>query len=175
MPAYVGPVNGHTTEDEELEGAVRDAILGYGTLRIWGHALQIDVNNGIVSLVGYVRTIVSKETAERIVRKVPGVKGVRNNLTVDTELEIAVAQALANDPRTVDGFPGILIGSAFGEIFLKGTVSTPEIKSAASEVAAKVPGVREVVNELLAPESQAAAAPAAEPAVPPAESTSGQV
>ncbi len=151
MATYVDRANGHTMVDTELEQAVREAILRYGTLRIWGHAFQVEANEGIVTLVGHVRTLSSKETAERIVRQVPGVKAIKNQLRVDTELEVAVAQALANDPRTVGGFPGILVGSAFGEIFLKGMVSSEEIKSAASQVAAQVPGVREVTNELVVP------------------------
>ncbi len=149
MPAYLDKVNGRPTADLELEQAVRDAILRYGTLRIWGHAFQVEANAGVVMLAGHVRTVASKETAERIVRQVPGVQTVKNQLRVDTELEVAVAQALANDPRTVNGFPGILVGSAFGEIFLKGTVTSAEIKNAASQVAAQVSGVREVTNELV--------------------------
>ncbi len=151
MPAYVDRVNGRTTADKELEQAVRDAILRYGTLRIWGHAFQVETDGGTVTLAGHVRTAVSKETAERIVRQVNGVKTVKNQLIVDTELEVAVAQALADDARTVNGFPGILVGSAFGEIFLKGEVASQEIKDAASQVAAQVPGVREVTNELAVP------------------------
>jgi osmotically-inducible protein OsmY len=151
MPANVERVGGRLTADAELEQAVRDAILRYGTLRIWGHAFQVEASEGVVTLVGHVRTIVSKETAERIVSRVPGVKAVKNQLVVDTDLEVAVAQALANDPRTVNGFPGILVGSAFGEISLKGAVASQEIKNAASQVAAKVPGVREVTNELSVP------------------------
>ncbi len=176
MPAYVGPVDGRI-QDVDLEDAVRQTILRYGTLRLWGHAFRVEANNGAVRLIGHVRTVVSKETAERIVRQVPGVREIRNELYVDTDLEIAVARALAEDPRTVKGFPGILVGSAFGEVFLKGAVSSQEIKQAASEIAARVPGVLEVTNELAAPEppKPAAAAkppakPAAKPAaVPPAE------
>ncbi len=151
MPAYLDRANGRTAADTELEQAVRDAILRYGTLRIWGHSFQVEADEGIVTLVGHVRTAASKEMAERIVRQVPGVKVVKNKLIVDTELEVAVAQALAHDARTVNGFPGILVGSAFGEVFLKGAVASQEIKDAASQVAAQVPGVREVTNELAVP------------------------
>ncbi len=155
MPVDSDRANGRTKTDTELEEAVRGAILRYGTLRIWGHAFQVEADDGVVTLVGHVRTAVSKETAERIVRQVSGVKAVKNKLIVDTDLEVAVAQALANDPRTVAGFPGILVGSAFGEIFLKGMVASREIKEAASEVAGRVPGVREVTNELAVPETTA--------------------
>ncbi len=157
MSAHVGSVAARSPQDAELEERVREEVLGYATLRIWGHAFQVQARGGTVRLVGHVRTQVSKETAERVARQVPGVQNVKNELWVDTDLEIAVAQALANDPRTVKGFPGILVGSAFGEIFLKGAVASPEIKSAASEIAAKVPGVREVTNELTVPEAARAA------------------
>lgn len=167
MSTYVDRANGHTPRDLELEEAAREALQRYGTLRIWGHALQIQASHGVVTLEGHVRTIGSKETAERLIRQVPGIREVKNNLYVDTDLEIAVAQALAADPRTVDGFPGILVGCAFGEIFLKGSVASQDMKKAAGEIAARVPGVREVTNELAAPEPPKPA-PAAKPAAKPA-------
>ncbi len=182
MPAYIGRENGHTPADAELEEAAREALLRYGTLRIWGHALRIEAANGVLTLSGHVRTRVSKETAERVVRQVKGVTNVKNELFVDTDLEVGVAEALAHDPRTVKGFPGILVGSGFGEIFLKGAVASQEIKSAAGEIAAKVPGVRAVTNELVAPEppkpatpAKPTAKPAAKPvAKPTVEETSGE-
>lgn len=163
MSATVARVNGRALPDLELEAAARGAIERLPNLRIWGHALQIAARDGVVDLFGHVRTRTSKETAARVVRQLAGVKGVTNNLYVDTELEIAVAQALAQDPRTVGGFPGILVGSAFGEVALKGNVPAPEMKKAAEQVAAKVPGVRAVNNQLVAPEPPKPAA-AAKPA-----------
>jgi hyperosmotically inducible protein len=167
MSTYVDRANGRTPRDVELEEAAREALVRYGTLRIWGHSVEIKASDGTVTLDGHVRTVTSKETAERLIRVVPGVKGVKNNLFVDTDLEIAVAQALARDPRTVNGFPGILVGCAFGKVFLKGNVALQEIKKAAGEIAMQVPGVREVTNELVAPEPPKPAAPA-KPAPKPA-------
>ncbi len=169
MPAYVGRVNGHSLADTELEDAVRNAILRYGTLRIWGHALSVEATDGVITLSGHVRTRVSKETAASIVREVAGVRAIKNKLFVDTDIEVAVAQALANDPRTVKGFPGILVGSGFGEVFLKGPVASQEIKTAAGEIAAKVPGVRTITNELVAPEPPKPATPAKPVAKPTAK------
>jgi hypothetical protein len=72
----------------------------------------------------------------------------------------------------MNSFPGILVGSAFGEMFLKGNVASEDIKQAAQEIAAKVDGVREVNNQLVAPEPPKPAAPAkpapAKPAPKPA-------
>ena len=160
MSVAMNRVNGHPVADAELEDTVRTTIQRYGTLRIWGHSLSVEAADGIVTLSGHVRTRVSKTTVEELVRQVPGVRDVTNTLFVDTDLEIAVAQALAQDPRAVKGFPGILVGSGFGEIFLKGAVASQEIKKAAGEIAATVPGVRTVTNELVAPEPPKPATPA---------------
>jgi hyperosmotically inducible protein len=160
MSAIIDRANGRTSRDAELEQAAQEALLRYGTLRIWGHALQITASSGVVTCEGHVRTTPSKETAERLIREVPGVREVVNHLFVDTDLEIAAAQALANDSRTVNSFPGILVGCAFGEVLLKGSVSSQEAKKAAGDIAAKVPGVRTVTNELVAPEPPKPATPA---------------
>ncbi len=158
MPANVV----QTLTDRELEDQVRDALARYATLRIWGHALDIQSRDGVVTLAGHVRTVTGKETAERLVRQVEGVRDVVNDLTVDTQLEMKVARALAENPVTVAGFPGILVGSGFGEVFLKGSVASEEIKETAAAVAAQVPGVLRVVNELAAPVPP-------EPLTPPSE------
>ena len=160
MSAIIDRANGRSTREVELEEAARVALLRYGTLRIWGHALQITASDGVVTCEGHVRTTPSRDMAEHLIRQVPGVKEVVNHLFVDTDLEVAAAQALADDPRTVNGFPGILVGCAFGEVLLKGQVTSQEIKKAASEIATKIPGVRGVTNELVAPEPQKPAAPA---------------
>lgn len=163
--------NGKVMRDAELEEAVQNALARYNTLRIWPHSLQIAAVNGVVTLQGHVRTDPSKMMAEKLIAQVPGVSQVVNNLFVDTDLEIAAAQALAHDPVAVKGFPGILVGSAFGDVVLKGSVASQEIKKAAAEIVNKIPGVRGVTNELVAPEPPkpaAAAKPPAKPAPKPA-------
>lgn len=164
--------------DEELETSALDAMRGYAGMRVWTDALDFQAHNGILEIGGHVRTHAEKEVTENVIIKVKGIKDVINNLYVDTDLEIAVAQALGNDARTRGSFPGILVGSAFGEIYLKGSVASQDIKKAAGEIAAKVDGVRNVVNALEAPEppkpaapaKPASAKPATKPAPKPAES-----
>ncbi|HZQ05583.1 MAG TPA: BON domain-containing protein [Anaerolineae bacterium] len=153
-------------QDEALETAIIDTLMNYSGVRVWTDALDIQVRGGVVQLGGHVRTQAEKEVTEEVILKVKGVQDLWSNLYVDTDLEIAVAQALGNDPRTRGSFPGILVGSGFGEIFLKGAVASQEIKKAAGEIAAQVPGVREVTNALEAPEPPKPAAPpaAAKPA-----------
>ncbi len=150
-----------SVQDEELAQAAERALLNYPGVRVWTDALKLKANNGIVEIGGHVRTRAEREVTEDVVLKVKGVKDVVSNLFVDTDLEIAVGAALGNDPRTRGSFPGILVGSAFGEIYLKGNVASEEIKKAAGEIAAKVNGVRSVNNQLVAPEPPKPAAPAA--------------
>ncbi len=151
MPANAVPVNGNNPNDQELEERVRETLARYSTLRIWGHSVSIEAHDGVITLEGHVRTRTGRETAERLVRETPGVKDVENELYIDTDLEIAVARALAENPVTANSFPGILVGSGFGEIFLKGHVVSAEVKQTAGDVAATIPGVLRVVNELVAP------------------------
>ncbi len=150
-----------STSDEALEQAAEYALRNYSGVRVWTDALKLTATNGVVEVSGYVRTQAEKEVTEDVVLATAGVKDVVSNLFVDTDLEIAVAKALGDDARTRPGFPGILVGSAFGDIYLKGNVSSAEIKKAADEIVPKVKGVRSVFNRL---ETTAAARAASAPA-----------
>ncbi len=150
-----------SAQDEALELAAISTLQNYTGVRVWTDALDLKANNGIVEIGGHVRTRAEREVTEDVVLKTKGVQDVISHLYVDTDLEIAVAQALGNDSRTRGSFPGILVGSAFGDIYLKGSVASQDIKKAAAEIAAKVEGVRSVVNSLEAPEPPKPAAPAA--------------
>lgn len=138
-----------SARDEELDMAVRDALGSYGPFRMWGDKIELETRQGVVTLSGIVRSHSAKEIAEQVVRRVPGVKSVENRLVADADVESAIAQALASDPRTGTSFPGILVGVVFGVVYLKGTVATAEVKAAAGQIALGVPGVQSVSNELL--------------------------
>lgn len=164
--------NGHSQRDESLVMAVRDALRQSDRLRIWGDRIHIDASDGKVVISGGVRSRSAKESASMLASQVKGVSTVENNLFVDSDVELAVAQALANDPRTLAAFPGILVGCTFGLVFLKGTVENAAMKAAASEIATKVPGVDAVSNELtplaVVQTAQKPAAPRPETATRPA-------
>lgn len=141
-------ISEHTEQEEVLINAVRDALSKYDPIRIWGDDVHIGAHGSAITLSGYVRSQSSKEMAGKLASQVGGVSAVENNLVVDGEVEVAIAQALGADPRTQSVFPGVLVGVVFGVVYLKGIVTSPEIKTAAGEIAAKVPGVRTVSNEL---------------------------
>ncbi len=137
--------------DANLETAVREALEQYAPLSVWKHSVQVHASAGTVTLSGTARSQAEKEVAENLVSRVKGVSTVQNQLTVDGDLEVAVAQALGEDARTRAGFPGILVGAVFGVVYLKGTAPTKELKQAAGEIASKVSGVARVSNELKVP------------------------
>lgn len=158
-----------TSADEALAVAAENEIRNYSGVRVWADALALNVRNGVVELGGHVRTRAEREVTENVVLKTKGVKDVISHVYVDTDLEIAVGKALGDDARTRGGFPGILIGSAFGDIYLKGSVSSADMKKAAAEIAEKVDGTRLVINalEVAGGAKPAAAAGAAKPVVAP--------
>jgi osmotically-inducible protein OsmY len=125
--------------DDELKMDVVEALWNDDLLRrVDLPFVRVTVQDGIVTLEGNVVTGIHRLRAEEIVRKVPGVLDVQNHLIGDEELEIAVAQALGRDERTRRQL--IRVRAVQGIVRLAG-----EVTAAAEEVAAHVPGVREVV------------------------------
>jgi sporulation protein YlmC with PRC-barrel domain len=134
--------------DEELDGDVRRALWRNEDLRRSGRLLlSADVREGVVTLRGFVPDRRSQRLAAEVAGRTRGVRGLRDELVPDDELEIRVARAMADDERTrayviqVHARQGIvrLTGA------LEGTVASPDTRTAAQEVAANVVGVRSAV------------------------------
>jgi osmotically-inducible protein OsmY len=112
-------------------------------------ALDIDsfsvaVKDGVVSLRGHLSRKSHRELIEEIVCSLPGVNAVRNDLVVDSELTIQVAENLSQDERTRSFiFP---VGSAHGWVRLGGVVPRRELQMTAERIAAQVPFVRGVLS-----------------------------
>ncbi|MGK5594467.1 MAG: BON domain-containing protein [Parachlamydiaceae bacterium] len=72
----------YTTEgDRRLGHRIRDAIKG-GWFSKGYEQVQLNVSNGIVTLRGFVATFEDRKNVEDTVKKVNGVKGVKNNLNI---------------------------------------------------------------------------------------------
>lgn len=138
-----------TERDQEILAEVRDRLYDWSPLRESGAPIGIEVDNGVVTLRGWVMSRSQKRAAERLASEVPGVTEVRNELFSDDELILAVAAALAADERTAHDFPGVHIGAYMGRITLTGHVASQEESEIAEDVAARVPGVRSVDNRLV--------------------------
>lgn len=70
-----------TASDDELVDQVRLQLTKDPAVN--GGALVVDAKNGVVSIKGKVRTDRARQKAEKLAKKVKGVKGVDNQLIVD--------------------------------------------------------------------------------------------
>ncbi len=107
------------------------------------HSLAITVHDGVVDLEGHMSGAFNRQRVENIARSVPSVVAVHNQVVVDGELDLAVAQALTRDARTSAYL--LPVGSHHGWVRVGGTVSCREVQAAAEAVAARVPSVRGVI------------------------------
>jgi len=109
-------------------------------------AISVEVEDGAVTLRGHVSGAERRQRAELTVRKVGGVRSVRNELVTADELEIRVAQALARDVRTHRQHVQVRV--AQGDVELSGQVESVSAGRIAAEIAAAVPDVRHVRSQL---------------------------
>jgi osmotically-inducible protein OsmY len=159
-----------------LSTAVEGALWSYAPLRLAGADLTVTAREGVVGLMGNVRTNALKVIAARIVAAVPGVSGVANDLVSDTDVEAHAASALVGDPDIGTTTDQLTVKCFVGLVRLGGQVVAPDLALAeaavrrAESVVAALPGVRAVVNQVQARQDRAAGA--ATPGVPVA-ATSG--
>jgi len=136
--------------DDALTASVNKALWDDVILRRTEYRqIHVKVRNSIVYPYGYVSLPSVKERAERAALKADSIWKVENFLTIDSELQIAVAQAIGKDPRTKKA--PIFIGSHNGFITLGGEASDLEVRTAAQEKAVSVPKVRGVLNSIRVP------------------------
>ena len=143
----------HSERDHDILVEVRDRLYKYDPIREIGAPIGIVVQDGVVTLTGWVRALSHKKRAAQLAAEVAGVQEVRNQIFCDDELVPATARALAEDPRTAHDFPGVQVSSYLGRVVLSGYVASQEEWDIADDVVARVPGVRSVDNRLrVAPE-----------------------
>lgn len=133
--------------DGELMREVADALYNYPRLRVDLRGIEARAMDGEVWLRGHVSSDLNSRLAEDQLVGIEGIAALHNELINDTDLAAAVAAALAHDPRTQRQHIGVY--PTLGVVRLAGVVSTPEARSAATQVAEAVPGVARVENELV--------------------------
>jgi len=129
-------------------------------------AVNVDTIDGAVTLHGKVESLEEKGKAEEEVRRISGVKEVRNLLQVvpaqrekavklaDRDIDQRVWQALEDDPSLKDS--SIAVQSVNdGVVLLGGKASSVSAHLRALEVARAVPGVRSVRSEVESPDGLA--------------------
>jgi osmotically-inducible protein OsmY len=111
--------------------------------------IDVIVRDGVVTLNGYTVSRLNQARAARDARQVLGVRDVENRLVADHDVKLAVAQALAYDPRTRGQRISIYV--KHGVVTLSGKLDRRALCAAAEEVAATVPQSRGIINTLRAP------------------------
>src|SRR5438128_10719054 len=147
------------TPDALITTRAKMALLATEGLR--QATINVDTVNGRVILHGRVRTVDEKATAEDAVRKIDGVKDVRNILQVvggsrerlvkraDSEIRDEVEKALGTD-RALAGRVAVRSVND-GVVLLAGGANTMSEHLRAMGDAARVPGVRRVASEIESP------------------------
>jgi hyperosmotically inducible protein len=120
--------------------------------------VNVDTNDGVVTLFGEVDSQAAKAAAEREAQKVDGVKSVRNMLQVvpkaqhervaraDTEIENGVERELGERKQFRQADIDVAVHD--GVVRLTGTAPSSDIRLSAATVARSVGGVRSVQNDI---------------------------
>lgn len=148
---------GEYVDDKSIDSRVRDALNENSEYKFDG--VQVVSFKGTVQLSGFVDTYAQKSTAASITKKVQGVRGVENNITVkdnadrstgeyidDKSLASRVNSALGNNVEYK--FSEVAVVAYKGSVQLSGFVNTADQKAKAEDIARQVAGVREVVNKI---------------------------
>jgi osmotically-inducible protein OsmY len=115
--------------------------------------IAITVTDGVVALSGYVTSYWEKDSVEKAVKRVYGVRGVANDLQVtpfstrtDPEIARDAVHALQSHAGVPDEKITVTVDNA--RVTLEGTVDWQSQKNAADSVVKKLIGVVSVVNNI---------------------------
>jgi osmotically-inducible protein OsmY len=134
--------------DQDIHQDVVRALWEIPTIRNTNPPLSIQVQNGIVTISGIVRSRIISQQIHAVAAGVDGVKQVHTDVENDASIELAVAQKLAADEHVRRWSSRIWVSAYHGDVRLEGQVPDSAIADRAIELAASVTGVREVFNDL---------------------------
>ncbi len=147
---------GEQVDDAALLTSVKSALVANKVTD--AGEINVDVNRGTVKLAGFVDSEKEKTAAGEVARKVNGVQTVQNDITVhksnesageyidDSVLTAKVKTALIESSETKAH--QINVETDHGVVQLSGFVDNAAAKTAATNVAKSVTGVKSVKNEL---------------------------
>jgi osmotically-inducible protein OsmY len=143
----VRPTEMHVRDDEELAAAAVHAL--EWDARVPDANLQVVVENGWIRIEGTVEHPIQKEAADRAVRHLAGVRGILNEVSVESVAALEVAKDLIESAFRRSA----LLGSKELEVeiddycaIVTGDVHTHAELDEALRVVSTAPGVRRVRN-----------------------------
>ena len=135
-------------DENDIETAILERLYNNEALRQSKAAIRVQMMGNLALLTGNVRTDTHAELAEAIVRRVPGVRQVRNEIITDAGIENETALRLALDPNVRLTTDQVTISSLLGSVMLTGRVESEAKKEAALTALESVHGVWEIVDGL---------------------------
>lgn len=136
--------------DTDITLAVMDALT-YDP-GVSGYLVDVETDNGIVTLSGSTTNLLAKRRAARLAETVKGVRSVVNRIEVkslgrpDNEVRSDVVDALAANPATESW--EVEVTATDGVVKLTGSVDSWYEKQLAAKIARSVRGVTEIDNQL---------------------------
>ena len=131
---------------EEVAWRAYDLMADQQALRTTTSDIRIEAEEGRLSLMGRVRTNLLSEMAERLAKAAANGWQLENHLLSDQALAQALALKIGMDSRTASA--NVRFEVFLGAAYLKGVVHSQEQRSAVLELAAQVPGVVKVQDNL---------------------------
>jgi hypothetical protein len=107
---------------------------------------DVHVKNGAVYLNGHVVSTTSQNRIRNVLRAIPGILGIQDNLVPDDKLTLEIASSLGILEHTYGC--KFSTGVSHGVVSLNGTVSDEEVRLLAETCAAGNPNVRGVINHV---------------------------
>ncbi len=136
--------------DQEITNAVSDELME--DTAVISDNIDVETEEGVVTLSGEVANILAKQRAEEIASMVKGVRGIVNTVQVqmpvraDFEIEEDIQEALVADAATESW--EVTVGVDDGQVTLTGTVDSWQEKQLAASVAKGVRGVTGLQNAI---------------------------
>lgn len=137
--------------DQQLQEAVQLEL--YQDFRLQEpYDITVTAANGEINLEGNVSSLYQKKMAGRDAQDVVGVREVKNQIIVDSlaHESVEIKKSLLASIQIDDELRNqdIQVTEDKGVVFLKGSVETVYQKIHTEDVAAQIPGVKKVVNQL---------------------------
>jgi osmotically-inducible protein OsmY len=136
---------------EIIRLAVENQLLSSDAVE--GHAIDVTVDNGIVTLSGRVQNLLARQIASRLAQRVRGVQSVINQMEInaprrdDSELKKDIEAALHTDAGTAGLDVKVVV--SFARATLTGSVPSNGLKTLATRVASNAKGVLAIDNQLV--------------------------
>ncbi|MEO6785990.1 MAG: BON domain-containing protein [Chthoniobacteraceae bacterium] len=135
---------------ETIRLAVENQLLGSDAVE--GHAIDVTVDNGIVTLAGRVQNLLARSIASRLAQRVHGVQSVINQMEINTPWrDDSVLKKDAEDALRADAATaklGVKVQVSFSRATLTGTVLSSGLRTLATRVVSKVKGIVNIDNQI---------------------------